>query len=66
MELLLEKMDNYIKLQEKKEEISLSLSGDIFDIIEMVKKSKDRDSFISTLNDEVKQQIQELIAGGIL
>jgi hypothetical protein len=68
MELLLEKIDKYLLIQEKNDAISLSLksSPDLKDIIEMVRKSKDRDKTLSMFNDEVREQIEKLIDGGIL
>jgi Cft2 family RNA processing exonuclease len=68
MERLLEKIDKYIEIQEKKELISLSIdaSVDFEDIVEMVKKSSDREKTISMFNKEVQRKIQDLIDGGIL
>jgi len=66
MKQLLNKIDQYLLIQEKKENISLSLSNDINDIIEMVKKSDNKDDIISMLNKDVKEQIKKLIEGGIL
>ena len=65
---LLEKIDKYLLIQEKNDAISLSLneSGDIKDIIEMVRDSNDRDKTISMFNDEIQDQIKKLIDGGIL
>ena len=68
MKQLLEKIDKYLLIQEKKERISLSLdmSSDIKDIIEIVRKSDDRDKTLSMFSKEVQEQIQKLIDGGIL
>jgi hypothetical protein len=68
MKRLLETIDKYIEIQEKKESISLSLdmSADLKQIIEMVKNSNDREKTISIFNKEVQGKIQELIDGGIL
>ncbi len=68
MELILEKIDKYLKVQEKKDAISLSLDskGDLKDIIEIVRKSDDRDKTLSMFSKEVREQIQKLIDGGIL
>ena len=68
MERLLEKIDKYIEIQEKKEIISLSMDASIEleDIIEMVKNSSDREKTISMFNKEVQGKIQDLIDGGIL
>jgi hypothetical protein len=68
MERLLETIDKYIEIQEKKEAIALSLemTTDLKKIIEMVKNSYDREKTISMFSEEVQKQIQELIDGGIL
>ena len=68
MEQLLEKIDKYLLIQEKKESISLSHKPDedLKDIIEIVRKSEDRDKTLSMFSQEVQEQIQKLIDGGIL
>ena len=68
MKRLLETIDKYIEIQEKKELISLSLdeSADFKQIVEIVKNSDDREKTISMFNKEVQQKIQDLIDGGIL
>jgi len=68
MERLLETIDKYIEIQEKKELISLSqdMSADFKQIVEIVKQSDDREKTISMFNKEVQQKIQDLIDGGIL
>lgn len=68
MKRLLETIDNYIEIQERKELISLSLdeSVDFKHIVEIVKNSTDREKTISMFNKEVQQKIQDLIDGGIL
>jgi hypothetical protein len=68
MEQLLEKIDKYITIQEKKEAISLSLemTTDLKNIIEMVKKSDDKEKTISMFNEEIQKQIHDLMDGGIL
>jgi hypothetical protein len=68
MERLLETIDKYIEIQEKKELISLSqnISADFKQIVEIVKNSDDREKTISMFNKEVQQKIQDLIDGGIL
>ena len=65
---LLETIDKYIEIQEKKELISLSqdISADFKQIVEIVKHSSDREKTISMFNKEVQQKIQDLIDGGIL
>jgi geranylgeranyl pyrophosphate synthase len=68
MERLLETIDKYIEIQEKKELISLSqdMSADFKQIVEIVKQSDDREKTISMFNKEVQKKIQDLIDGGIL
>lgn len=68
MERLLETIDKYIEIQEKKELISLSMdmTADLKKIIDIVRESKDRDNTISMFSKEVQKQIQELVDGGIL
>lgn len=68
MKQLLEKIDKYLLIQEKNDAISLSLNSnsDIRDIIEIVRKSDDREKTLSMFNDEVRVKIQKLIEGGIL
>jgi hypothetical protein len=68
MEQLLEKIDKYITIQEKKDAIDMSFNSnsDLKDIIEIVKNSKDREKTLSIFNEEIKEQIQKLIDGGIL
>lgn len=66
--LLLEKIEGYLNIQERKEAISLSLNinNDLRDIIEMVKNFQDRDEALSMFSDEIREQIQKLIDGGII
>ena len=68
MKQLLIKIDKYLLIQEKNDAISLSLNPnkDIKDIIEIVRKSTDRDKTLSMFTEEIREQIQKLIDGGIL
>lgn len=68
MEQLLGKIDKYLLIQEKNDAISMSLKSDsdLKDIIEMVRKSDDRDKTLSMFNEGVREQIQKLIDGGII
>ena len=68
MENLTDKIDKYIMIQEKKEAISMSLDSksDIKDIIDIVRKSEDKDKILSIFNEEVRKQIKKLIDGGII
>lgn len=65
MKELLDQIDKYLSIQEKKEEIedSLHTTSDISKIIEIVKKSKDKKKALSMLDKEVRQKLME---GGIL
>lgn len=68
MKEILNKIDGYLDIQDRQDAISLSLkeSGDLKDIIEIVKKSSDREKIISIFSSDVQQQIRKLIEGGIL
>ena len=68
MKQLLEQIDKYLSVQEEKDAISLSLSSnkDIQDIIEIVRNSEDRDRALTLFSDDIREQIQKLIDGGIL
>jgi len=68
MELILDKIDEYLLTQEKCDAITLSLNEgkELKDIIEIIWKSEDKEKIISMFNDEAKEQIQKLIDGGIL
>lgn len=68
MNRLIEQIDKYLTVQEKKERISLSLniSNDLKDIIDLVRKSEDREKTISMFNEEIQKEIQKFIEGGIL
>jgi hypothetical protein len=68
MTLLLDKIDKYLVIQEKNDAISLSLNPnkDIKDIIEIVRQSTDRDKTLSMFTQEIREEIQKLIDGGIL
>lgn len=65
---LLEKIDKYLLVQEKKDAISLSFdsNSDLKDIIEIVRKSDNKDSIISMFSTEIQEEIKKLIDGGIL
>lgn len=68
MEELLGRIDNYLDIQNKKERIneSLYISSDIKEVIELVKKSEDRDKVLSLLDEDVRNKIEKLIEGGLL
>ena len=62
------KIDKYLAITDKNDAISLSLKedGELKDIIEIVRKSSDREKIISIFNSEIQEQIRKLIEGGIL
>ena len=68
MEELLGRIDNYLDIQNKKERISESLyiSSDIKEVIELVKKSEDKEKILSLLDENIRKEIQKLIEGGLL
>ena len=67
MKHLLEKIDKYLSVQEKKDRIYLSLDSlEIEVLIEMIKKSSDRENILSLLDENKRKEIQKLIDGGIL
>jgi hypothetical protein len=65
---LLSKIDNYLDIQVKKERIeeSLHVSSDIKDVIELVKKSENKEEILKLLNRNVREQVKKLIDGGLL
>jgi hypothetical protein len=68
MEQLMNKIDKYLAITDKNDAISLSLKedGELKDIVEIVRKSSDREKIISIFNSEIQEQIRKLIEGGIL
>lgn len=68
MKEILNKIDGYLEVKEKSDAISLSLKedSDMKDIIEIVKKSSEREKIISIFDNDVQEQIRKLIEGGIL
>lgn len=68
MRELINEIDKYLLVQEKKEFISLSLDRNVTldDIIEMIKKSEDKDRVMSMLDEKTKNEIEKLFEGGIL
>lgn len=68
MEQLLGKIDNYLKVQEKKDVISVSLDSnkELTDVIELVRKSDDIEKTLSFFTPEIREQIEKLIEGGII
>lgn len=68
MEELLSRMDNYLDTQKKKEriELSLNMSSDIKEVIELIKKSDDKEEILSLLDEDVRKEIEKLIDGGLI
>lgn len=62
------KIDKYLTIKDRHDAISLSLKedSDLKDIIEIIKKSSDREKIIYIFNDGIQEQIRKLIEGGIL
>lgn len=65
MSKLLNQIDGYLSIQEKKESIDQSLytTKDVSKVIEIVKKSKDKKKALGMLDKEVRKKLLE---GGIL
>jgi len=68
MEELIGRIDNYLDIQTEKERIedSLYISSDIKEIIELVKKSDDKERILSLLDNDVREEIKKLIEGGLI
>lgn len=65
---ILDKINKYMEIQEKKDTISLSLnySNNIEEIIEMVRKSDDKEKIISMFNEDIRKKLKSLEEGGLL
>ena len=65
---ILKKIDNYMSIQEKKENISMYLCNEVSldDAIELYKKSKNKKKTMSKFPKKIRNQIETLIDGGIL
>jgi len=68
MAQLLENIDRYLNVQEKKDAIDLSLdsNSDLKDIIEVVRNSSDKEKIITMFDEKVRVELQILIDGGII
>lgn len=68
MEELLFKIDNYLDIQDKKERIedSLNISSDIKEVIELIKKSSNKEGILRLLNPDIREEVEKLIDGGLL
>ena len=68
MEELLGRIDNYLDTQTKKERIeeSLNIGSDIKEVIELLKKSDNKEEILSLLDKDVREQVKKFIDGGLL
>jgi hypothetical protein len=65
----LDKIDKYLYIQEKKDNISLSYDFNkmkLDEAIDIYRKSEDKNKTLSMFCDNVKKQIKELIKGDII
>lgn len=66
---LMKKIDRYLLIKEKYDLINSPLEKEENDfgvLIEIIKKSNDRDSIISKLDEETQKEVFKLIDGGII
>jgi len=65
---LLSKIDNYLDIQNKKERIeeSQNISSDIKEVVELIKKSDNKEGILRLLDKNVREEIEKLIDGGLL
>lgn len=68
MEELLGRIDNYLDTQTKKERIeeSQNISSDIKEVVELIKKSDNKQGILALLDEDVREEIEKLIEGGLL
>lgn len=68
MEELISRIDNYLDIQTKKERIeqSLHMSSDIKEVIELIKKTDNKDGVLRLLDEDIRQEIEKLIDGGLI
>jgi len=68
MRELLNRIDDYLDIQTKKERIerSLYISSDIKEVIELIKKSDNKEDILNLLDKDIKQEVEKLIDGGLL
>jgi len=68
MEELISRIDNYLDIQTKKERIeqSLHMSSDIKEVIELIKKTNNKDGILRLLDEDIRQEIEKLIDGGLI
>lgn len=65
---LLNKIDKYLVIQEKKDIIEHSMDSniDLKEAIKLVRESTDKDSIISSFDNNIREEIEKLIEGGII
>ena len=68
MEELINKIDNYLNVQEEKECIdrSLLISSDIKEVIELIKSSDKPNEILKLLDRKVRIEVEKFIEGGLL
>lgn len=68
MEELISKIDNYLDIQDKKERIeeSLNISSDIREVIELIKRSDNKEGILRLLDEDIREKVEKLIDGGLL
>ena len=68
MEELIDRISNYLDIQTKKERIeqSLYISSDIKEVIELIKKTDNKDGVLRLLDEDIRQEIEKLIDGGLI
>jgi len=68
MEELISRIDNYLDIQFKKERIeqSLYMSSDIKEVIELIKKTDNKEGILNLLDKNIREEIEKLIDGGLI
>ena len=65
---LINRIDSYLDIQGKKERIEKSqhISSDLKEVIELIKKSDNKEGILSLLDKNIREEIEKLIEGGLL
>ncbi len=68
MEELIDRISNYLDIQTKKERIeqSLYISSDIKEVIELIKKTDNKEGILRLLDENIREEIEKLIDGGLI
>jgi len=68
MEELIDRISNYLDIQSKKERIeqSLHISSDIKEVIELIKKTDNKEGILRLLDENIREEIEKLIDGGLI